>query len=246
VVLVVPVLLGTRALLRPGAALAKRHTMLSIPVIMLLGAIIVSAALRMQLYVRYYGLTTDRLNTLVFMGWLAFVLVLFATTVLRDRGRHFVAGSVVSGLLTLVALHLAVPDVVVARVNVSRASASVPGDSGLDIRHLARLSGEAVDYAVAATLATPSAAEGSQARFDADEARCGAALTLLTRWGPASRTASERANDGAWRSWNAGEAHALRVVRDRAAALRRVQHETCGPTTRARRSTSAARPASPD
>ncbi|MEO8562381.1 MAG: DUF4173 domain-containing protein [bacterium] len=244
VMLVIPVLLGTRVLLRPGAALSRRHTKLSIPVIILLGAIIVSAALRMQLYVRYYGLTTERLSTLVFMGWLAFVLVLFAVTVLRDRGRSFVAGSIVSGLLTLVGLHLLVPDVVVARVNIAR-TATASSDSALDIRHLSWLSGEAAEYAIMATLARPSATEGSEARFDADEARCEAALTLLNRWGPASRTADERARDGAWRSWNAGEAHALRAVGDQASALRRVQHQTCGPTSRARRANRAAQAAAP-
>ena len=41
VTLVVPVLVGTRAALRPGKALARRHTLLSLPVIVLLGAIIV-------------------------------------------------------------------------------------------------------------------------------------------------------------------------------------------------------------
>jgi hypothetical protein len=200
----------------------------------------------MQLYVRYYGLTTDRLSTLVFMGWLAFVLVLFWLTVLRDRGRHFIAGSVVSGLVTLVGLHFFVPDVVVARVNIARAAhAPASGDSALDIRHLAWLSGEAADYAIAATLARPTATEGSQARYDANAARCDAAVTLLERWGPASRNADERTKDGAWRSWNAGEAHALRVVGEREAALRRVQHETCAPTYRARRATRAAQAVAP-
>ncbi|HEV8195868.1 MAG TPA: DUF4173 domain-containing protein, partial [Gemmatimonadales bacterium] len=103
-ILVLAVLLATRAMLRPGRALAWRHTALSLPVVALLGAIILSAALRMQLYVRYFGLTTDRLYTLVFMGWLGVVLVWFAGTVLRGWGRPFVAGAVGSGLITLAAL----------------------------------------------------------------------------------------------------------------------------------------------
>ena len=55
----------------------------------------------MRLYVHYYGLTTDRLYTLVFMGWLGSVLVLLAATVLRGRGRLFVAGSAASALVLL-------------------------------------------------------------------------------------------------------------------------------------------------
>ena len=244
VALVVPLLLVTRALLRPGAELRRRHTMLSVPVIGLLGAIIVSAALRMRLYVHYYGLTTDRFSTLVFMGWLGVVLALFGLTVLRDRGRSFAAGSVISGLATLVALHVVVPDVVVARVNVERAAhtAGVTADE-LDVRHLARLSGEAADFAIASTLTVPTASTSANLAVAAD-ARCDAALTLLDRWGPASRTANEREQLGAWRSWNAGESHALRVVGAHAAALRRVQHEACGPASNARRR--AARAAAAD
>jgi Domain of unknown function (DUF4173) len=242
--LVVPLLLLTRAMLKPGAELARRHTMLSLPIIALLGAIILSAALRMRLYVHYYGLTVDRFNTLVFMGWLGFVLLLFAATVLRERGRAFAAGSVVSGLLTLAGLHLVVPDVVVARVNIDRAApAAAPGDSGLDLRHLTRLSGETADLAVAATLTRPLPAEGSATRAAALDERCEAAENLLRRWGPGSRIATEREQIGAWRIWNAGEANALAVIGDNAAALRRMQHETCGPTYRARREAAAARAA---
>ena len=71
VTLVVPLLLATRAALGPDASLTRRHTVMSLPIVALLGAIIVSAALRMRLYVHYYGLTTERLYALVFMGWLA-------------------------------------------------------------------------------------------------------------------------------------------------------------------------------
>jgi hypothetical protein len=244
VVLVVPLLLLTRAVLKPGAELARRHTMLSLPILGLLGAIIVSAALRMRLYVHFYGLTVDRFNTLVFMGWLGFVLVLFAVTVLRERGRSFTAGSIVSGLLTLAGLHLVVPDVMVARVNTERAAhAPPPRDEALDLRHLTRLSGETAALAVSATLTNPLPAEGNPARAAALDERCEATENLLRRWGPGSRTALEREQIGAWRSWNAGEARALAVVGDNAAALRRMQHETCGPTYRARRDAAAARAA---
>ena len=121
VVLVVPVLVGTRAALRPGRELARRHTLLSLPVIVLLGAIIVSAMLRMKMYTHYYGLTTDRVYPLVFMLWLAVVIVWLAITVLRDWGRPFIAGTVISGLGTLLALNVADPDAIVARSNIARA-----------------------------------------------------------------------------------------------------------------------------
>jgi len=224
VALVVPLLLATRAAIGAGAALARRHTLLSMPVVALLGAIIVSAALRMRLYVHYYGLTTERLYTLVFMGWLAIVLALLAATVLRGRGRTFVAGSVVSALTLLLGLHLVVPDMVVARVNLSRASAS-NATQPIDLPYLASLSGEAVPLAVRATLAPPSELQLRDPRL-ADR-RCAAASRLLHEWGPASRRVVRRETPTAWRTWNAGESIALRAVGERSADLRRLRHALC-------------------
>ncbi|MDB4883162.1 MAG: hypothetical protein JWL95_1928 [Gemmatimonadetes bacterium] len=231
VVLVVPLLLATRAALSPEGALSRRHTSLSLPVVALLGTMILSAALRMRLYVHYYGLSTDRLTTLVFMGWLFFVLALLAATVLRDRGRTFVAGSVLSGLGVLAALHVVTPDVVVARVNIARAAES-PRDrrAALDVHYLTTLSAEAAALATAATLAPPLANDVTPT---SDEGRCLAANTLLGRWGPDSAPIERAARDGAWRRWNAGEANAVRVVGANVGALLRVRHATCTRTPRA-------------
>jgi hypothetical protein len=226
VALVVPLLLATRAALAPEPSLARRHTLLSLPVVGLLGAIILSAALRMRLYVLYYGLTVERLYTLVFMGWLAIVLGLLACTVLRGRGRPFAAGSVVSALTLLIGLHAVVPDVIVARVNLARAASST-ATVPLDLPHLASLSGDAVPLAVQATLATPTDRDRNGALYA--DAHCAAASRLLHSWGPTSRTAERHRSAGAWRTWNAGEARALRAVGERSADLRRLRHATCTP-----------------
>lgn len=228
VLLVVGLLLATRAALRPEPGLARRHTMLAIPVVLLLGAIIVSAATRMRLYVHYYGLTTDRLYTLIFMAWLTAVLVLLAATVLRDRGRLFVAGSVLSGAVALFSLHLVVPDRLVARVNIDRAaSTSSDGRPDLDLRHLASLSGDAADLAVSAVLLAPTTLPGTAPHVAAHADRCGAASTLLDRWGPTSHAVERRERDGAWRRWNAGASHALRVVGASSSRIRQAVHESC-------------------
>ena len=226
VALVVPLLLATRAVLAPEPAIARRHTLLSLPIVVLLGAMILSAALRMRLYVHYYGLTTERLYTLVFMGWLAIVLALLATTVLRGQGRLFAGGSVISAIAILIGLHVAVPDLVVARVNLARA-ASGESKTPLDLAYLARLSGDAVPLAVEATLAAPTAQQRSDP-FDAD-AHCAASSRLLNQWGPASRVVVRRQRLGAWRTWNAGEEQAVRAVGERSADLRRMRHATCTP-----------------
>ena len=226
VALVVPLLLVSRAAIGADSALVRRHTLLSMPVVALLGAIIVSAVLRMRLYVHYYGLTTERLYTLVFMGWLGIVLALLAATVLRGRGRTFVAGSIVAALTLLLGLHVVVPDVVVARVNVSRAEGP-DAKQPLDLAYLASLSGEAIPIAVRATLA-PTTERQLGDPYAADR-RCAAASRLLHEWGPASRRIERRQSQTAWRTWNAGETDALRSVGEHSASLRRLRHALCTP-----------------
>lgn len=228
VALVVPLLVATRAAMQPGRAIARRHTMLSLPVIGLLGAIIVSAVLRMRLYVHYYGMTTERFYPLVIMAWLGAVLVWLALTVLRGWGRPFVAGTVVSALATLAALNVADPDLIVARINIDR-SASVldTQDPPLDLKHLARLSGPAVALATHATLANPVGREGSQTRALDDAQRCEAAKMLLARFGPTSERRVHQTLNASWRFWNADDALAVRAVAASANELRSVQHATC-------------------
>jgi hypothetical protein len=223
--LVVPVLLATRASLRPDQALARRHTLLSLPIIALLGAIIVSATLRMKMYVHFYGLTTDRLYTLVFMAWLSIVLVWLALTVLREWGQPFVAGVAISGLAVLAVLNVADPDAFVARVNVERA-AQLPSGSqpSLDLIHLAGLSGRAVGYATNAILAAPLGQPGTALRGDDDVQRCDASRMLLARWGPTSPKRTRLDGGAAWRFWNADDAAALRVVGSRASQLFAARH----------------------
>ncbi len=245
VALVVPVLVATRAALDPlaGAALRRRHTRLALPIIVLLGVMIVSAVLRLRLYMFYFGLTTDRLYPLIAMGWLAFVLVWLARTVLRDRGQPFVAGLVVSGLVTLAVLNLVPPDALVARINVQRAkSLSTSAAHPLDIRYLATLGGEAASVATQATLSPPNAMliPGTEADSSLDMQRCDAARHLLRQWGPSSAAVRRQNEDAPWRWWNAERVDAMRVVNANAMALLAVQHETC-PRARARERSAASR-----
>jgi hypothetical protein len=228
VLLVVPVLLGTRAALRPGREMERRHAALALPLIALLGVMIVSAMLRMRLYVQYYGLTLDRFYPLVFMTWLAIVLAWLALTVLRGRGRTFAAGAVVSGLAILLVLNVVVPDVVVARVNITRARAAAAGDEPLDLSYLASLGAEAVPLAVAAVLsASPDARQSADALVH-ERQRCEGAERLLARWDPrGSRLVRQQQRGGGWRSWNRGDALAERTVAANDGALHAVQRDAC-------------------
>jgi hypothetical protein len=123
----------------------------------------------------------------------------------------------------LFGLHIAVPDVIGVRVNLARAAAAT-STTPLDLPYLARLSGDAVPLAVRAVLRPPPATGWDALEADA---HCAAASRLLQRWGPASRTADGRRTIGAWRTWNASEARALRAVGERSADLRRLRHATC-------------------
>ena len=224
VALVIPLLVATRSALRPGRALARRHTALALPVVALLGAIILSAALRMRLYVHYYGLSTDRVYPLVFMAWLGFVLVWLSATTLRGRSQCFGPGIVLSALGTLAGLNVVVPDVVVARVNVARSIADV--GLPLDSQYLSSLSGEAAEWAVQAILDDARRARATPVDQHPLN-RCATLNGLLGRWGAISPVRASRTQPGAWRSWNAGEAHALRVVARREAELEAAQREAC-------------------
>ena len=225
VTLVLPILLITRAAIADDPPLVRRHSLLALPNVALLLAMIVSAVLRMQLYVRYFGLSVARFDTLVLMAWLALVLLWLAATVLRDRGRPFVAGTVVSGLAVLALLNIASPDAVVARVNIARAAS--PGTNGalaLDLRHLAWLGGDASEIVVSTLLATPTVGDPVA---EGDGERCVATRRMLTYWGPGSSRAQHRRESNAWRAWNAGESNALDVVGRNSARLRSVMHESC-------------------
>ena len=235
VLLVVPLLMAMRTLLFSGAETARRYVRLAIPMVILLVAMLLSAVLRMRLYVKYFGLTTSRFYTLAIMAWLAFVLVWFAFTTLRDRDQHFVAGAVLAGYATLFLLNAVVPDRVVARVNLARAQRPVAaGGVPLDVAYLATLSGDAIDLILPATLAPPPnsgevtrpAADGTVATSP-DAQRCIASRRLLRRWGPASRDAARQEEPAAWRGWNAGERRALSLVARQARALRAVEHDAC-------------------
>ena len=229
VLLVVPTLMVSRAMLFPDRDVEQRHSTLAITVLLLVGLMIVSAVLRLQLYVRYYGLTTDRLYALVFMAWLALVLVWLGFTVLRGEGRTFVAGAVVSGLVTLAALNVVVPDVVVARANIARSDAVMgAGAVPFDVAHIAGLSGDAIPLVVPAVLRPVRSPIGSSERLASDIARCRASHALLARWSPFSeRRARDDMKPLRWSRWNRGDALAVEAVRLNARALREVEHATC-------------------
>ena len=232
--LVLPVLLGTRALIREAdTAAVRRHKLLAVPLLVLVAGVMASALGRMALYVHYYGPSTARLYASVFMGWLAIVFVWFGVTILRGRTRDFAAGMTITGFLTLAALNVVNPEALVARASIDRAaSALVVSDSvsissrasgaartttsPIDYVYLTRhLGGDAAREVVPALLAPPVAPPGSAAREAEVRMRCDAVRRLFARWG-------SRAPATDWRRWDVGARRARQTVRGNAAALRSV------------------------
>jgi hypothetical protein len=239
--LVLPVLLAANALLRRDSARADAiYRVLASTLLALLGVIMYSALARMRLYQSVYGMSIDRLYATVFMGWLAIVFVWFAATVLRGRGQRFVAGVLVSGWATLLALNVAGPAAIVARANIARAAAG----KELDVLYTRSLGADAApaltSYLVSQPLTppgewvTPTEARNPRRETASDRdgytARCYAARQLLDSWGPKA--------ERDWRGWTLGKARARRAVAANVGAL----NTLAGITTPATRSLACAQP----
>lgn len=212
--LLLPVLLATRALIPERDTRTLRyHARLAVPLVILLGAMMISAGARMRLYVQYYGISVDRLYATAIMLWLAIVFVWLVATVLRSRPRAFATGLVASGYAVLLALHVLNPDALVARSNLARGDAGVAVAAGTDLRYLASLGGDAVPALVAALTAPATAADAGVAAE-----RCAAAATVLDKW------IGERGarRSWSWTQWNVARSRALRTVRAHEAELQRL------------------------
>ena len=216
--LLLPLLLGAQALI-PDAdtRTLKFYRRLAALLLVLLGAIMVSAGARMKLYVHYYGISTDRLYASAFMVWLAIVFVWLAVTVLRSRPRAFATGLVVSGFGVLFTLNLLNPDALVARANLARSDLAQGGVAGSDLQYVAHLGGDAMPLVVSALTAGPIPADSAGA---AD--RCAAAKIVLDRW-----TGERRETMGSsWTRWNLARSRGTAVVRAHEAELRRLECPT--------------------
>lgn len=106
----------------------------------LVGAVLVSAILRLGLYLRYYGLTEDRVLALAVLAWVAAVLSWFGWTVLRQARARFAPGVLLLSAIWLGALNLANPERWIVETNLRRAERGLEFDAA----YHARLSGDAL------------------------------------------------------------------------------------------------------
>jgi hypothetical protein len=104
--------------------------------------VVAVASMRLSLYESAYGFTMLRLYSHLFAGWTAVVFLLLAADlggILRRR-RWFVGATAITALSLLMALNVANPEAVVARLNIDHAATT----GKLDPQYLAELSGDAV------------------------------------------------------------------------------------------------------
>jgi hypothetical protein len=206
------------ALLLAGSAAAPRgagrrvYRVLGTVLVGLVMLVIVSAVLRLRLYIAEFGLTAARFYAAAIMAWLAVCLGLLAATVLRDLDRPFASGAMLTGIVTVAVLAVLNPDARVAATNLARAAG--PGaDRPVDATYLTRLSADA----------TPVLVDGLDALDPVT--RCELADRLLTRWGPEA----SRDTHGDWRVWNAGSARARGAVAAALPELRAAAVACAGP-----------------
>lgn len=192
----------------PGARLAFRAA--AMLQVMLVASIMASAFDRMRLYQQQYGLTEQRVYTLVFIFWLASLPIWFCATVLRGQRERFAGGAVASALVALVALHVINPDVLIVRTNVQRAR---EGRHALDGNYVSSMSSDATDEAIAALPLLPPDEQGWIARS-------------LLRY-DAGYVKSD------WRSWNLARAHSHEAVNQNRLRLQQLALKTPPPAATA-------------
>lgn len=119
--LVMALLLFIHWMYKPSSRLeTKLFPVLAAIMVVMTMVIEATAAHRMYLYIRVYGLTELRLYTSVFMLWLVVVFLWFSVTVLREQRDRFVFGAISTALFFIGALHIINPDARIADVNLAR------------------------------------------------------------------------------------------------------------------------------
>lgn len=146
----------------------------------LVGAVLLSAVMRLSLYLGFYGLTEDRVLALAVLVWVALVMGWFALTVLRGERLRFARGVLGISVVWLGLFNAVNPERWIVEVNVARAARGLD----FDVAYHAKLSADALPALrrAQAELAEPQAT-ALRAALDA-------------QWATAN---ARRAGD--WREW---------------------------------------------
>ena len=181
---------------REDAHAERRFGSVGWVLIMLVSVLMLSALWRMGLYMRFYGLSADRVYAVAAMVWIGAVLALFAMTVLRGRAERLGAGLVAVSFTWLFLLNVVNPQALVARVNLARAG----GGKSFDSQYHAERTADAVPALLAGAGQLPAA-------------ECTALVSSLReRWVGKGEAAG-------WRGWQLPRARAERLLTPSAEVL---------------------------
>jgi len=186
-------LLGLRKRLSdaPGAWRAFRVSAVFLLWMLLL--MLISAGLRMSVYVTEFGLSTMRIYVSVFLVWLGVGFVWFGWTILRRNRRRFIPGLAVLAFVFVLGLVAVNPARVVIEVNAEQAARTGEFDE-----HYASSLGP--DAAPALVAALPLRPDNDRERVARD---------LLCKY---SDDSQERERTAGWTSWTWSRHQAIQAV----------------------------------
>ena len=173
----------------------RRYRAVGMVLVLLVTALLGSAVARMWLYVRNYGLSTERTFAIAQMIWVFAALGVFTATVLRGRRARFMPALLVVTIGWVALLNAANPEAIVVRVNIARASVGNTGPGlRFDAAYHARLSADALPALLAGAPRLPAA-------------DCEAlGVALAAEW---KRVAATRVGQEDWRGLDLPRARAL-------------------------------------
>lgn len=123
-----PLLLAADSALRyAGRAVRIAFTAGAGTLLLLVGAILASAAVRLGLYIDRFGWTESRLFAAVFLGWTAVALAWFAATALAGAPQRFLPGALAAALAIGIGLHAVSPEGMIVASHLDREVAANGG-----------------------------------------------------------------------------------------------------------------------
>jgi len=125
----------------PDRAPRRVVTALFEALVALTAVMVVSALVRLAVYMDSFGISRLRVYTAAFVVWIAVILVVLAVSVVRGRRDRFAPAAIVAAFAVVLALNLLNPDALIARVNIDR---HLDTGAELDLEYLGTLSDDAV------------------------------------------------------------------------------------------------------
>lgn len=201
-----PLVLAADWAIAPGDPRRLRMVALSGALILVVLAVLASAARRMVLYVDAYGATELRLYASAIMVWLTIAFIAIAFGALRGARERFAFHALAAGGAVILALGILDPSAAIVRFNAARGPNSV---AGFDAAYATSLGADAVPALLDALPSLPFSP------------RCAVARELLAR--------SRAGREPDWRTLNISRARARELLAASASELEKTEF-TCSIT----------------